>query len=219
MTDQNLTEENIPNFWRAIIIHNFFGIIEFTLILITIVIYISNIVFLIVGIAIIGTLFMVLAYVLFSKNPYYYFACIGLICITVVPCLIALIFYIGTTTWSYEPIKIFIVSALVIESVYIYVLIREISQNKYLGYFHNYYMMGYPMRVRSSLRATFFSVKSFEKLSKGRQYWQDRDPEEIKKIEEELKNFKKKHKQNILITVQILGFLAFNAVFYLSFAF
>ncbi|TFG16189.1 MAG: hypothetical protein EU531_07310 [Promethearchaeota archaeon] len=216
MTNQNSQVEKIPNFWKAVIIHGFFGVIEYILILITIFIYVSNLAFLIICIGIISVLFMILVYALVSKNPYYHVGCIGLICSTIIPSTIALIFFIGSTTWSYEPIKIFIISALAIEIVYIFVLIKEVSQNKYLSYFHDYYMMGYPIRVMSSLKATFFSVKSFDKLAKGRQYWQDQDPEEVKKLKEEFEAFKKKHKKRVLIAIQSIGFLALNITFFVS---
>jgi len=216
MTNQNSQEEKTHNFWNAIIIHGFFGVIEYILMLITIFIYVSNLAFLIVCIGIITVLFIVLVYTLLSKNPYYYIGCIGLICSTIIPSAIALIFFIGSTTWSNEPIKIFIISALAIEIVYIFVLIREVSQNKYLSYFHDSYMMGYPIRVMSSLRATFFSVKSFDNLAKGRQLWQDKDPEEVKKLKEEFEKFKKKHKMRLLIAIQSIGFLALNIAFFVS---
>lgn len=219
MTDQNAQETKIPNFWNAIIIHGFFGIIEYALVLITIFLYVSNIVFLIVCIGVASAVFIVLIYALLFKNPYYYIACIGLICITVFPSAIQLIIFIGSTTWSYQPVNIFIIVALIIEILYILILIREISYNKYLSYFNKIYSIGYPFRRGSTLLGKYHSVKDFDKLDKGRQHWQDRNPEETKKIKEELKNFKKKYKKNTLILVQILGFLAFNVIFYLSLMF
>ena len=216
MTEQTSLETKIPNFWNAIIIHGFFGIIEYTLVLITIFVYVSNFAFVIAAIGVVSALFIVLINTLLLKNPYYYIACVGLICITVFPSAFQLIIFIGSTTWSYQAVNIFIIVALIIEILYIFILIREISYNKYLSYFNKIYSIGYPFRKGSTLLGKHYSVKDFDKLDKGRGYWQDRDPEEVEKIKEGLKNFKKKYKKNTLILVQFLGFLVFNIVFYLS---
>ena len=219
MTNQNSQEEKIPNFWYAIIMHGFFGIIEFFLILTTIFTSISNIVFLIACISIASALFFILFYALISKNPYYYITCVGLIFITFIPSTIAIIIFIVSTPWSYDPVNLFVLSALILEVLYIIVLIREISYNKYLSYFHHTYTIGYPGRRGSTLRATFYSVKDFDKLDKGKSYWQDQNPEEIQKKKEELKRFKQHYKRNLLIVIQILGILAYNITFFLSLAF
>jgi hypothetical protein len=216
MSEQNIEENKIPNFWNAITIHGFFGILEYLLIVITIFFYVSNIAFLIICIGITSALFIVLSYSLLFKNPYYYIACIGLICITVFPSAIESIIYIGSTTWSYEPVKIFIIVALIIETLYIFILIREISYNKYLSYFHDRYTIGYPLRKGTTLLANYYSTKDFDKLDKGRQYWQDRNPEPVKQLKEVIENLKKKYKKNVLITIQIFGFILFNVMFYVS---
>ena len=216
MTNQNSQEKNVPNFWNAIIIHGFFGIIEYTLALIVIFLYVSNIAFLILNVGIISSIFIVLIYALLFKNPYYYIACIGLMCISVFPTIIQLIIFIGSTTWSNRTIDIFIIVALIIEILYIFLFIREISYNKYLSYFNKIYSIGYPFRAGSTLLGRHYSVKDFDKLDKGRQYWQDRAPEEVEKIKQDIIKFQKQHKKNILITVQIFGFVAFNIMFYLS---
>jgi len=219
MSEQNTEESKIPNFWNAIIIHGFFGIIEYLLILLTIFFYVSNIAFLIICIGIISALFIVLCYSLLFKNPYYYIACIGMICITIFPSAIQLIIYIGATNWSYEPVKLFIIVALIIETFYIFILIREISYNKYLSYFHDRYTIGYPLRRGTTLLANYYSTKDFDKLNKGRPFWQDRAPEEVETIKEKLRKFKNKYKKNTLIIIQIFGFLAYNIIFYVSFMF
>lgn len=218
MTNQNSQEEKIPNFLYAIIIHGFFGIIEYLLILITILIYISNIIFLIACISIVSALFFILFYALISKNPYYYITCVGLIFIAIIPSTIAISIFIISTTGSYVPINIFVVFALILEILYIIVFIREISYNKYLTYFHHTYTIGYPGRRRSTLRATFYSVKDFDKLDKGKSFWQDQNPEEIQRKKEELKRFKQHYRKNILIILQVLGILAYNITFFLSLA-
>ena len=143
----------------------------------------------------------------------------GLVFITFIPSTIAIIIFIVSTTWSNDPIKIFVVSALILEVLYIIVLIREISYNKYLVYFHHTYTIGYPGRRKSTLRATFYSVKDFDKLDKGKSYWQDQNPEEIQKKKEDLKRFKQHYRKNLLIILQILGILGYNITFFSSLTF
>ena len=219
MTNQNSQDKEITNFWTAIGIHGFFGGIEYSLILITIILNVSNIAFLIVCIGIVSALFFILTASLLLKNPYYYISCIGLIFITIIPSAIELIIYIGSTTWSYQPVKIFIIVALIIETLYILVLIREVSYNKYLSYFNKIYSIGYPFRKGTTFLGKHHSVTDFDRLTKGRQLWQDRDPEEVEKINKDIKKFKKQHKKNKLIIAQIFGILGFNVIFYISLMF
>ncbi len=216
MTSQNTQEGNIPNFRNSAILHGFFGIIEYALILITIFVYVSNIALLIGSIVIISGLFSVLEYAIAFKNPYYYISCVGLVCITVYPTAISMIIFISFTTWSslYEPFIIFVLFALVIEILYITLLIMEISHNKYLSYFHRKY--GYPFRGGTVLGATFYSTREFDKLDKGKQLWQDQNPEEIQKKNEGLRAYEKRFKKRLLITLQILAVLGFNIIFGIS---
>ncbi len=219
MTKENSKQKKSPNFWYAILIHGFFGIIEYFLILITIFIYISNIFFLIVCISIVSLLFFILFYALIFRNPYYYITCVGMIFITFIPSTIGIIIFIVSNIWSYKPINFFVFSALILEILYIIVFIREISYNKYLAYFHHTYTIGYPGRRGSTLRATYYSVKDFDKMDKGKSYWQDQSPEEIQKKKDDLKRFRQHYKKNLLIIFQILGIVAYNITFFLSLAF
>jgi hypothetical protein len=210
MTSQNTQEGNIPNFRNSAIIHGFFGIIEYTLILITIFVYVSNIALLIASIVIISGLFSVLEYAIIFKNPYYYISCVGLVCIIVYPSAISMIIFISFTKWSYEPVKIFILFALAIEALYVYFLIMEIRHNKYISYFHRKYGYG------TILCALYYSIRDFDKLDKGRQYWQDQNPEEVQKKHEELRAYEKKFKKKLLVWVQILAVMGFNIIFGIS---
>jgi len=215
MTSQNTQEGKEPNFRNSAIIHGFFGIIEYALILITIFVYVSNIVLLIASIVIISGLFYVLGYSIIFKNPYYYITCVGLICLTFFPSAISMIIFIGSTRWSYEPVKIFVIIAIAIEVLYSFFLIWEISHNKYISYFHRRY--GYVFStIGHTLRGLYYSTKEFDKLDKGRQYWQDQNPEEVQKKHEELKAYKKKFKKKILVWVQILAVMGFNIIFGIS---
>ena len=221
MISQNTQEGNIPNFRNSAILHGFFGIIEYALILITIFVYVSNIALLIGSIVIISGLFSVLEYAIAFKNPYYYISCVGLVCITVYPTTISMIIFISFTTWSslYEPFKIFVPFALFIEVLYITLLITEISHNKYISYFHRKY--GYPsprdhIHGGIVLRGTFYSTREFDKLDKTRQFWQDQTPEEIQKKNEELRAYEKRFKKKLLVTLQILAVLGFNIIFGIS---
>lgn len=215
MTSQNTQEGNIPNFRNSAFLHGLFGIIEYTLILITIFVYVSNIALLIASIVIISGLIYVLGYSIIFKNPYYYIACVGLICITFFPSAISMIIFIGFTRWSYEPVKIFVIFALAIEVLYSYFLIWEISHNKYIAYFHRRY--GYVFStIGHTLRGLFYSTREFDKLDKGRQYWQDQNPEEVQKKNEELRAYEKKFKKKLLIRLQILAVMGFNIIFVIS---
>ena len=217
MTNQNTPEGNVSNFRNSAILHGFFGIIEYILILITIFVYVSNITLLIASIVIISGLFSILEYVIIFKNPYYYMSCVGLACITVYPSAIWMIFFIGSSRWSslYEPFKIFVLFALAIEVLYAYILIWEISHNKYTSYFHRKY--GYHFSTAGhTLRGLFYSVREFDKLDKGRQYWQDQNPEEAQKNHEELRAYEKKFKKKFLVRGQILAILGFNIIFGIS---
>ncbi|MHA1104931.1 MAG: hypothetical protein ACTSPN_04325 [Promethearchaeota archaeon] len=217
MPSQNTQEEKIPNFRNSAILHGFFGIIEYTLILIPILVYVSNIALLIASIVIISGLFFVLEYVIIFKNPYYYISCVGLVCITIYPSAISMIIFIRSSRWSsfYEPFKIFVLFALVIEILYIFVLIMEVRYNKYTSYFHRKY--GYWFTTAGhTLRGSFYSTKEFDKLDKGRQYWQDQNPEEIQKKNEELRAYEKRFKKKLLTWLQILAVMGFNIIFGIS---
>ncbi|MHA1191030.1 MAG: hypothetical protein ACTSP9_01885 [Promethearchaeota archaeon] len=217
MTSQNTQEGKIPNFRNSAILHGIFGIMEYILILIPIFVYVSNIALLIASIVIISGLFFVLEYAIIFKNPYYYMSCVGLACITVYPSAISIIIFSSFTKWStlYEPFKIFILFALAIEALYIYFLIREVSHNKYTSYFHRKY--GYWFTTAGhTLRGSFYSTKEFGKLDKGRQYWQDQNPEEIQKKNEELRAYEKRFKKKLLVRSQILAVMGFNIIFGIS---
>jgi hypothetical protein len=215
MPSQNIQEGKIPNFRNSAILHGFFGIIEYTLILISTFIYVLNIALLITCVVIISGLISILGYTLILKNPYYYISCVGLIWITIFPSAISLIIFISFTQWSYEPVKIFIIFALVIEALYIYFLIKEVSYNKYIHYFHKKY--GYPFSTAGfTFRGLFYSIREFDKLDKGKHYWQDQNPEEIQKKKEELRVFEKKFKKKFLILTQILAVLSYLIIFGIS---
>jgi len=219
MTSQNTQEGKIPNFKNATIIHGFFGIIEYTLILLTIFVYVSNIALLIVSIVIISGLFSVLEYSIIFKNPFYYISCVGLVCITVYPSAYSMIFFIGSKRWAslLEPFKIFVLFAFAIEVLYILLLVTEIRYNKYTSYFRRKY--GYASRVRGGLAidyGAYYSIKDFDKLDKGRQHWQDRNPEEIQKMNEELRAYEKRFKKKFLLWFQILAVVGFNIIFGIS---
>ena len=221
MTNQNTPEGNIPKFRNSAIIHGFFGIIEYTLILLTIFVNVSNIALLIVGVVIISGIFTVLEYSIIFKNPFYYISCVGLVCITVYPSAFSMIIFIGSKRWSslLEPFKIFVLFAFVIEVLYILLLIKEVRYNKYTNYFHKKY--GYPIRggFRGGLAldyGAYYSIKEFDKLDKGREYWQDRNPEEIQKMNEELRAYEKRFKKKFLLWFQILAVLGFNIIFGIS---
>jgi len=219
MTDQNTQVGNVPNFRNSAILHGFFGILEYSVIIITLFVYVSNIALLIACILVISGLISVLGYAIIFKNPYYYISCVGLICITVFPSSISMILFISFTNWSYEPVKIFILFALAIEALYVYILMMEISHNKYTSYFHRKY--GYWFSTAGhTLTGLFYSTREFDKLDKGRQYWQDQNPEEAQKKHEELrayeKKFKKKFKKHLLVWIQILSIVGFNIIFGIS---
>ena len=218
MTSQNPQEGKIPNFRNSAIIHGIFGIIEYTLILLTIFVYVSNIALLIVSIVIISGLFSVLEYSIIFKNPFYYISGVGLVCITVYPSAYSMIFIIGSKRWSslLEPFKIFVLLAFAIEILYILLLITEIRHNKYTSYFRRKY--GYVSR-RGGLAidyGAYYSIKDFDKLDKGRQYWQDRKPEETQKMNEELRAYDKRFKKKLLSWFQILAVIGFNIIFGIS---
>ena len=212
MTVQDIPEESVPNFRNSAIVHGFFGILEFALILITIIIYTSNVVLATVNVIIISFLIVVLYYAIISKNPYYYVSCLGLMVLTIFPTAISMIIYIGSTSWSYEPIKIFGIIALIMVVFYIFILMLEISHNKYISYFHR----KYGGLRQSILIASFYSTKEFDKFNKGKQFWHDRNPEDIQKVKEELKKFEKRFKKKFLIWIQIIAVVAFNITFAIS---
>lgn len=215
MSNQKIQEEKIPSFKKSAIIHGIFGILEYAFILITILVYVKNLPLLLTNIIIISGLFLVLSYTIFFKNPYYYISLIGLVFITIFPSAIAMMLYIGSTPWSYDLIRIFIIFVLVVEVFYIYFLIREISDNKHLRYFHKKY--GYLWSTASfMLRGSYYSVREFDKLNKGRQVWQDHDPEEIRKKREELKNYEKRFRKKLLILIQVIAVIAFIVSFGIS---
>ena len=218
MTSQNSKEKKIPNFRNSAIIHGFFGIIEYALILITIFVYVSNIVLLIVSIVIISGLFSIMEYSLIFKNPFYIISSVGLVCITVYPSAYSMIFIIGSKKWTslLEPFKGFVLFAFAIEVLYILLLIKEVRYNKYTSYFRKKY--GYASR-RGGLAlggGAYYSIKEFDKLDKGRQYWQDRNPEEIQKMNEELRTYEKRFKKKLLYWFQILAVIGFNIIFGIS---
>ena len=221
MTSQNTQGANIPNFRNSAIskffrnsaiLNGFFAIIEYSLILITIFVYVSNIALLIACIIIISGLIYVLGYSIILKNPYYYISCLGLIFLTVFPSSISMILFISFTKWSYEPVKFFIIISLVIEYFYITFLIMEVRHNKYTSYFHR----KYGNLRQTVLKASFYSVKEFDKLDKGRKFWQDQNPEEVQKKKEELRAYEKKFKKKFLMRVQILAILGFIIIFGIS---
>jgi hypothetical protein len=218
MTSQNPQEGKIPNFKNATIIHGFFGIIEYMLILLTIFVYISNGALLIASIVIISGLFSVLEYSIIFKNPFYYISCVGLVCITVYPSAYSMIFLIGSKRWAslLEPFKIFVLLAFAIEVLYILLLIKEIRYNKYTSYFRKKY--GYASRGGGLVLGggAYHSIKDFDKLDKGKQYWQDRKPEEIQKMNEELRAYEKRFKKKFLMRFQILAVVGFNIIFGIS---
>lgn len=212
MTSQNTQGADIPNFRNSAILHGFFGILEYSLILITILVYVTNIALLIASIVIVSGLIFVLGYSIIIKNPFYYISVVGLICLTIFPSTVAMIFFVGSTSWSYEPVKIFVISAIIIEVFYISLFTMEIRHNKYLNYFH---------RKHGNLRqtvllASFYSVKEFDKLDKVKQYWQDQNPEEVQKKNNELRAFEKKFKKKLLVWVQILAIVGFLIIFGIS---
>lgn len=218
MTSQNPQEEKIPNFRNSAIIHGFFGIIEYTLILITIFVYVTNIALLIVNIVIISGLFYVLEYSIIFKNPFYYISSAGLVCITVYPSAFSMIIIIGSKKWTslLEPFKFFVLFAFGIEVLYILLLIIEVRYNKYTSYFRKKY--GYASRIGGLAidYGAYYSIKEFDKLDKGRQYWQDRNPEEIQKMNEELRAYEKRFKKKLLLWFQILAVVGFNIIFGIS---
>jgi len=219
MTSQNLKVEKIFNFRNSKILHGFFGIIEYTLILLTIFIYVSNITLLITSIIIISILISVLGYAIIFKNPYYYISCLGIICITLFPSAISMIPFIGFMRLPYEPIKIFILFALVIEALYIYILIMDISYNKYISYYHRTHgYVFFPGHTRAGFirRGIMFSNREFDKIDKGKKFWQDQNQEEIQKKIEELRAYEKKFKKKFLVNLQILAVIGFNIIFGIS---
>ncbi len=223
MTSQNSQEKNIPNFRNSAIIHGFFGIIEYALILITIFVYVTNIALLIVSIVIISGLFSVLEYSIIFKNPFYYISSAGLACITVYPSAFSMIIFIGSKRWSslLEPFKFFVLLAFGFEVLYILILIMEVRYNKYTSYFRKQY--GYVTTRGTGIRGglaldygAYYSIKELDKLDKNRQYWQDRNPEEIQKMNEELRAYEKRFKKKLLLWFQILAVLGFNIIFGIS---
>jgi len=216
MTSQNPQEGKIPNFRNSAIIHGIFGVIEYTLILLTIFVYVSNIALLIVSIVIISGLFSVLEYSIIFKNPFYYISGVGLVCITVYPSAFSMIIFIGSNRWSslLEPFKIFVLFAFAIEVLYIVLLIIEVRYNKYTSYFHKKY--GYIKPTGFMLRGGWYSTREFDKLDKGRQYWQDQKPEELQKKIEELRAYEKRFKKKLLLWFQILAVIGFNIIFGIS---
>ena len=212
MTSQNTQEGNVPNFRNTAILHGLFGVLEYFVILITIIVSISNIVLLIACILIISGLISVMGYVIIFKNPYYFISCLGLIFITVFPSSIYMIFFISFTKWSFEPVKFFVIITLVIEYIYITFLIMDIRHNKYTSYYHR----KYGNLRQTVLKASFYSVKEFDKLDKGREFWQDQNPEEIQKKNEELRAYEKRFKKKFLLTLQILAVMGFNIIFGIS---
>ncbi len=127
-----------------------------------------------------------------------------------------MIIFISSSRWStlYEPFKFFVLFALTFETLYIFVLIRDLSHNKYTKYYHKKY--GYAFRGGTLLNATYYSTREFDKLEKGRQYWQDQNPEEVQKKNEELRAYEKKFKKKLLIWFQIVAVLGFNFIFGIS---
>ncbi len=218
MTNQNTPEGTIPNFKKSAIIHGFFGVIEYTLILLTIFVNVSNIALLIVSVVIISGIFTVLEYSIIFKNPFYYISCVGLVCITVFPSAYSMIFFIGSKRWAslLEPFKIFVLFAFAIEILYILLLITEIRYNKYTSYFRRNY--GYASRIRGLAidYGAYYSIKDFDKVDKGREYWKDRNPEEIQKMNEELRAYEKRFKKKFLMRFQILAVVGFTIIFGIS---
>lgn len=212
MENESTIPEKVPNFGRVAVLHGMFGIIEYSLIVITIVNFITNFILLLVSSLVAGILFLVLAYTILFKNPFYYFPCIGLIILSLIPCSIALIFFIGRTVWSFEPLKVYVIIALLVFIPYIFITSMEVSHNKYISYFYQRHG-GLRQNV---LRASFYSVKEFDKLSKGRQYWQDRNPEEIQKMKDSKHEFEKRFKKKYLVWFTFLTVITFELLFFVS---
>lgn len=215
MANPSELDVKIPNFNKSAIIHCLFGFLEFTLILISIIIYVEDLILMITCLAINSTLFFVMVYTIVFKNPFYYISCLGLVAITLFPTSVALIISIGSHYWSSEVIMYFTIIGILVELFYVYLLIIEIRHNKYLNYFHKRY--GHLWSGSSSMvYRLYYSNKEFDRLNKGRQLWQDRDPKEVQKIEEAIEAFNKKFKKKLLIWTQVLAVLVYVIIFGVS---
>ena len=216
MENQNISDVTIPNFNKSAIIHGIFGSLEFSLIIINIFIYVKNFFFILAVLGIISILFIVMIYTIVFKNPFYYIACLGLMIITIFPTVFGFIISIRSDYWSSELMMYFVIIGIIVEFFYVYFLIIEIRHNKYLGYFHKRY--GHLWSGSSSmLYRLYYSTKEFEKLNKGRQLWQDRDPKEVEKLEETIKTLEKKFKKKLLIRTQFLAVIVYVIIFGVSF--
>jgi len=215
MENPNELDVKVPNFNKSAIIHGLFGILEFVLILTSIFIYVENLFFLIACLSILSILFFVMIHAMVNKNPFYYIACLGLLVITMFPTIVALIISIDLIYEFSELMMYFVTIGVLVDFFYAYLLIIEVRHNKYLDYFHKRY--GHLWSGSSFiLYRLFYSNKEFSRLDKGRQYWQDRDPEEVQKDIEQLKAFQKKFKKKSLTWTQILAILAYIIVFGIS---
>ena len=212
MENPSELDGKVPNFNKSAIIHGLFGILEFALILISIFIYAANPYLMITCLIIISSLFLIMIYAIVFKNPFYYIACLGLIVITIFPTMVALIISVGSDYWFSESMMYFVIIGVLVEFFYAYLFILEVRHNKYLNYFHKRY--GHLWSGSSSMvYRLYYSNKEFDRLNKGRQLWQDRDPEEVQKDMEQIKAFKKKFKKKLLTWTQILAFLAYLIIF------
>ena len=212
MANPSEPDDKVPNFNKSAIIHFLFGFLEFTLILISIILYVEHLFLMIICLAILSTLFFVMIYTIVFKNPFYYISCLGLVAITIFPASVALIISIGSHYWSSEGLMYFTIIGILVELFYVYLLIIEIRHNKYLNYFHKRY--GHLWSGSSSMvYRLYYSNKEFDKLNKGRQLWQYRDPEEVQKDMEQIIAFEKRFKKKSLTWTQILA-VVFYVIFF-----
>ena len=223
MTTQDSNAAKVTKYWKSVIFHSFFGILEYVLILTAIIVNISNILLLSICVGLLSVIFFTLGYTIIFRNPFYYIASYGLAILTIFPSAISLILVISFSNKLTVPIRDLVVFALVIEAFYIFYIIRKISYTKNIAYFHRKY--GYTSAATMVYRL-YYSIHEFNRINKGRQYWQDQTPEEIEKKREEIekmrveiKKFKGKFKKKLLLWSQFFAVLGFITVFSISLVF
>jgi len=212
MTNYNNSDSQIPNFLKSEILNGFCGILELMLILTSVYIYVENIIFLTTCLSLVFLLFFIMYYTLIFKNPFYYIACLGLIFITVFPTTPSLIIAIADVTLVFDSFRYVIIAGLIVEIFYVFFIIIETRHNKYISYFHKRYGFSWSGRA-TLLYRLYYSNKEFNKLDKGRQYWQDHDPEELEKLKEDLKAFNRRFKKKFLTIFEITIVISYIILF------
>jgi hypothetical protein len=215
MTNQIDVDSKIPNFLKSEILNGFCGILELMLILTSIYIYIDNIIFLITCLSLVFLLFVTMFYTLIFKNPFYYIACLGMICITIFPTIYSLIIAIADVTLALDSFRYLIIAGIIVEAFYIFFIIIEARHNNYISYFHKRYGFSWSGSA-SLLYRLYYSTNEFNKLDKGRQYWQDHNLEEVKKLKEDLKAFNRRFKKRFLKIFESIIVISYIILFGIS---